>query len=232
MSSYPRYALYYVPEAASVLYRFGAELLGYDAFTGSPVEQPAMPGFSDWPALTADPRKYGFHATLKAPFALAESCTESDLMSAVEGFAATAREIPSFSPVVNKIGDFVAIVPAVAPAALSRLAADCVTSFDRFRRPLSDSERARRLSAKLTPRQIEHVDRWGYPYVFEEFRFHMTLTGRLPAAISDAVVEMLRARFSDLAIANVKVDHIGLFRQASADRNFEVIAHHPLRPAS
>lgn len=232
MHPFPRYALYYVPDAASALYRFGAELLGYDAFSGEPVEQPAMAGIADWATLTAEPRKYGFHATLKAPFALAGGQRESDLVAAVESFAAVPREIPAFRPVVNRLGDFVAIVPAVPPPALARLAEDCVMQFDRFRAPLGENERARRLTAKLTPRQIGHVDRWGYPYVFEDFRFHMTLTGRLPADVSDAVVAALHARFERLKMSAVAVNAVGLFRQISADRNFEVIAHRPLRPAS
>jgi len=34
MADYPRYAIYYAPAPASDLDRFGAQLLGYDAFTG------------------------------------------------------------------------------------------------------------------------------------------------------------------------------------------------------
>jgi putative phosphonate metabolism protein len=231
MSLFPRYALYYVPDAASELYRFGAELLGYDAFTGRPVTQPAMGRIANWPALTAEPRKYGFHATLKAPMALAEGSQESDLITALDSFAATPHDIPVIAPVVTMLGNFVAIVPATPKQALMHLADACVTEFDRFRAPLTDGERARRLNPSLTPRQITHVERWGYPYVFEDFRFHMTLTGRLPADQSDIVLAALRAQFERLAMTQIAVDAVGLFRQASADRNFEVIAHRALRPA-
>jgi putative phosphonate metabolism protein len=232
MSPFPRYALYYVPDAASALYRFGAELIGYDAFTGKALTQPAMAGIGDWVALTAEPRKYGFHATLKAPFMLADGRHESELLAAIGSFAAVPRTIPDFAPVVNMLGTFAAIVPAAPPAALSRLADDCVTFFDEFRAPLSDSERARRLKSQLTPRQVAHVERWGYPFVFEDFRFHMTLTGRVPAKDSDTILAALRTRFDALSMPRLAVDALGVFRQDSADRNFEVIAHHPLRPAS
>ena len=73
MSEFPRYAIYYVPDADSALSRFGAEILGYDPFTGNDVLVPGdlIMQAPDWPALIKDPRKYGFHATLKAPFPLA-----------------------------------------------------------------------------------------------------------------------------------------------------------------
>jgi putative phosphonate metabolism protein len=232
MSLFPRYALYYVPDAASALYRFGAELLGYDAFTGHPVKQPAIGGMTSWRDLTAEPRKYGFHATLKAPMTLAQSVQEADLIAALDSFAATPRDIPVIAPVVTLMGDFVAIVPETPSQDLSRLADDCVTQFDRFRAPLTDSERARRLNSSLTPRQTAHVERWGYPYVFEDFRFHMTLTGRVPADQRDTVLSRLSTQFDQLSMTRIAVDAIGLFRQASADRNFEIIAHRLLRPAS
>ncbi len=173
MSPFPRYAIYYVPDAASALYRFGANLLGYDAFTGQSVTQPAIDGIANWPALTAEPRKYGFHATLKAPMALADGQQEADLVAAFGSFAAMPRDIPVIAPVVTLMGDFVAIVPDTVPQALSRLADGCVTHFDPFRAPLSESDRERRLKTSLTQQQIAHVERWGYPYVFEDFRFHI-----------------------------------------------------------
>ena len=69
MADYPRYAIYYTPAPGSDLDRFGAQLLGYDAFTGVdlPFPDSILQMSPDWHDLTRDPRKYGFHATLKAP---------------------------------------------------------------------------------------------------------------------------------------------------------------------
>lgn len=224
---HPRYAIYYVPPPDSVLYRFGAEVIGYDAFTGEGCEYPeAFRRFSDWTALTEDPRKYGFHATLKAPFPLAASAREDDLAAAIEGFA--ARDIPHIAPTVDLLEGFVAIVPARPVQALSNLADDCVTQFDRFRAPLTEAERARRLKSRLTPRQIGHVDRFGYPYVFEDFRFHMTLTGRLTDPRRDEILASLRQAFATLAIDHIAVDAVALFRQLAADKPFEIIARKEL----
>jgi putative phosphonate metabolism protein len=230
MSNPPRYALYFVPAPGSDLDRFGADHLGYDAFGGH--ELPFPDGITqavrDWRDLTQDPRKYGFHATLKAPFALASGKTEADLIAACEAFAATARPIPAITPVVNPISGFIAVVPAEHSAELNQLAADSVRDFDSFRAPLSAEDRARRNPSALTVAQVDHLDRWGYPYVMDEFRFHMTLTGRVPAERRDGIVALLRERFAALGLRTLTVDRIAVFRQDDADSRFRVLAHFAL----
>lgn len=224
MANYPRYAIYFVPAPGNPLDRFGADLLGYDPYHGSDLPFPGdMP--ADWRELTQDPRKYGFHATLKAPMALAPGRREDELAAACAAFAARPRAIPLITPVVDTIEGFIAIVPASRDATLEGLAADCVREFDAFRAPLSDEDRARRNPARLTPRQRDHLDRWGYPYVFEEFRFHLTLTGRLDAARCGSVLAMLRQRFGETGIDRLPVDRIALFRQHDAGSRFRVVGH-------
>ena len=133
----PRFAIYFVPPADTTLYRFGASFLGYDCYTGKDLGPPDVigRGLSDWTALTRAPRIYGFHATLKAPFYLALTSTESELVAELKRFVAAPRPLPAFEPVVRALGRFVAIVPGTTNAAIDRLAADCVTAFDRFRTP-------------------------------------------------------------------------------------------------
>ena len=81
MVNFPRYAIYYAAPRGSALDRFGADLLGYDAWSGDDLQFPnGLP--LDWRELTSDPRKYGFHATLKAPFALAPGKSETELLAA------------------------------------------------------------------------------------------------------------------------------------------------------
>lgn len=232
MVSHPRYAIYYAPPHAGSLDRFGSRLLGYDAFGGGdlPFPDEAIGIAPDWSELTRDPRAYGFHATLKAPFALAAERTEHDLQAAVTAFAKTPRAIPDIRPVVDAISGFIAIVPAVACGALDILAQDCVTGFDAFRAPLTAHDRARRRPDTLTARQVEQLDRWGYPYVFEDFRFHMTLTGRLPAERQQPILSMLRLRFATLALATLAIDGIALFRQDDAGSRFRVIGRELLTP--
>jgi putative phosphonate metabolism protein len=231
MSNTPRYAIYYVPARGSELNRFGAALLGYDAFGGDdlPFPEEVVQAVPDWRELTADPRKYGFHATLKAPFILTPGKSEAELFAACNAFAATPRAIPVIKPVVGSISGFIAVIPAEPPPELIRFAADCVTAFDSFRAPLTDADRARRNPPKLSPAQREHLDRWGYPYVMEDFRFHMTLTGRLGSERREPVLAMLKARFSALGLATLAIDRIAVFRQDSAASRFRIVNQWELR---
>lgn len=231
MADSTRYAIYYAPASGSALDRFGAHLLGYDAYCGEDLPFPDDLALSlpDWRKLTGDPRKYGFHATLKAPISLAAGRSEAELLAACAAFAETRRPVPGITPTVNAISDFVAIVPVEPSAELEALAADCVREFDCFRAPLTAEDRARRNPTKLTPRQCDYLDRWGYPYVMEEFRFHMTLTGRLAAERREPVVAMLRERFAALKTAPLAIDRIALFRQDSASARFKIIGQWPLR---
>jgi putative phosphonate metabolism protein len=233
MTDYPRYAIYFVPAPGGDLDRFGAHLLGYDAFSGEkqPFPDDIEQGLPDWRELTRDPRKYGFHATLKAPLSLADGKTEAGLLAACETFASAPRSIPVIRPVVHSISEFIAVVPADRSAELERLAADCVREFDSFRAPLTSEDRARRNPSLLTPGQREHLDRWGYPYVMEDFRFHMTLTGRLKAERREAILGILQKRFAALEITTLAIDRIALFRQDDADSRFRIVGHYALAPA-
>lgn len=231
MSQYPRYAIYFVPAADSVLYRFGASLIGYDAYPGQPLAFP--PGIEaeveGWEQFTADPRRYGFHATLKAPIALAAGKTESALIATMDEFARTPRAMPMITPVVRSISSFIAIVPDKPCAELQAFARDCVTVFDSFRAPLTEADRERRNISALSERQILYLDRWGYPYVLEEFRFHMTLAGSLPAERLETVTNILRERFSALELTSIPIDRLTLLRQDDPTSRFKIIRHWPLK---
>src|SRR5262249_34535117 len=130
MASFPRYAIYYASAPGSAPDRFGAELLGYDARSGEDISFPpaVLRAVPDWHALTQDPRKYGFHATLKAPFRLAQGKTEAELLAACADFADAERPAPVITPVVGAISGFVAVIAKEWSEELERFAADCVTA--------------------------------------------------------------------------------------------------------
>lgn len=225
MTGFPRYSIYFAAGADGALSHFGAGLLGYDAHTGNELAFPAdaLRVAPDWRDVSADPRKYGFHATLKAPMALAPGKTEAELMAACAAFAGKVRLIPVIRPVVDSISSFIAVIPAEPVEALQQLAADCVRDLDSFRAALSAEDRARRRPEKLSERQRDHLDRWGYPYVMEDFRFHMTLTGRLDAERRGPILEMLRARFAALKLDALTIDRIALFKQDDAKARFRIV---------
>jgi len=131
--------------------------------------------------------------------------------------------------VVGSISGFIAVVPAEPSPELERLAADCTREFDSFRAPLTPDARTRRNPSDLTPRQREYLDRWGYPYVMEQFRFHMTLTGRLAADRGKPILTMLRDSFSATGIKTLAIDRIAVFRQENADSRFRIVKDWQLR---
>lgn len=226
-----RFAVYFVPAANTGLYRFGAAAIGYDCYGGADLIFPAGLGWSneDWSGLTREPRQYGFHATLKAPFRLREGADERALIAAFDRFAEQTAVAPQFVPQVRLIGGFVAIVPRGEHPEIRRLADACVSAFEPFRAPLSGEERDRRLAGGLDDRQIAALDRWGYPYVFDQFRFHMTLTGSLPGDRRDDILSQLQARFAHaLGQTPIAIDRIALSRQERTGERFRVVRHAPI----
>jgi putative phosphonate metabolism protein len=222
----PRYAVYFVPAAQSALYRFGSTLLGYDCYTGSEIDFPdALPlSPSAWRESTQEPRRYGFHATLKAPFRLADGADEAGLVEAFHAFC-RSQAAAAFMPVVAMIESFIALVPSGGEPAVDRLAAACVTAFDRFRAPLDAHDRERRLAAGLSEQQAQNLERWGYPYVFEDFRLHLTLTGRLPTERQAIVFPLLREQFAATQDPGaVQIDAIALLRQENAEARFRILS--------
>lgn len=222
MSDYVRYAIYYLPPEGP-LAAFGAEWLGWDVARGRPVPQPEVPGIAE---MTAAPRKYGFHGTLKPPFRLAERTDAEGLMAAVERLAASRAPVRLDALEVGAMGHFLALVPRGEAGGLRDLAGACVAELDGFRAPPGAAELARRRKAGLSARQEEMLARWGYPYVLEEFRFHMTLTGRLsPAELTRAKAEV-RRRLPELAEPYV-IDAIALAAERS-DGMFETVHRYAL----
>ena len=221
-----RYAIYFVPPAGSDLYRFGAVFLGFDCYTGADLGCPDDIDLDagEWAALTSEPRQYGFHATLKAPFRLAPGVTAEDLVAELQRFAAIPRTPPTIEPAIQPLGRFIAIVPGERSEEVDRLAADCVMGFDRFRRPLTAQEKDRRLGAGLTEGQVRNLERWGYPYVFDGFRFHMTLTGPIDADRRAAIVALLQARFNRVNGNNaLRIARLVLARQDAPSARFRVV---------
>lgn len=223
-----RYAIYYAPRSSAELWRFGSRVLGYDAETGEDLAFPHREPFAelDWRELTAEPRRYGFHGTLKAPFRLKDGATEEYLLAGLRRFAGeqTSFEVPALA--VALLGSFVALVPDGPEPRLDALAAECVRSLDGFREPLSAADRERRLKAPLSERQVRHLDEWGYPHVFEDFRFHMTLTGSLPPEKREPVRAALAARYAELP-PGLQVDEVTLFRQDDPEGRFRILARCP-----
>ena len=229
-----RYAIYLAPPPESALWRFGSEVIGRDAASGETRSGFAAAGFdaAAWRLLTTDPRRYGFHATLKAPFRLADDVGRSDLYAAVAELARRSKPIAVGRLAVSTLAldaggsAFVALTPLAPSLELPRLEERVVRGLDPFRAPLNEFERARRDPAELTLRQRETFERWGYPYALADFRLHFTLTNAIGDAAAVAVA--LSAAFAaEVADPTLTVDALALFVQ-KPDGEFVVDQRFPL----
>jgi putative phosphonate metabolism protein len=225
MTDIARYAIYFAPPPESPLWRFGSAVLGYDAASGEDAPHRALPGIApaEWPALSAEPRVYGFHATLKAPFRLAAGMRREDLFEALQDLAPRQPPVILEGLAVTTIGSFVALTPIGETGEVDALALRVTSETDVVRAPLNEAELQKRLKAPLTERQRAQLERFGYPYVGEDFRFHMTLSGSLPAERVGPVAEALRAAYAqDVPPGPVAIDALAVFEQPEAGARFRI----------
>lgn len=181
-----RVAIYFIPPHDHELTVHAAAWLGRDVYTGAAImPAPGSRNAGEHRQLTEDARRYGFHATIKAPFRLAAGCTIDQLADRLGTFAARMTSV-DLTLRIGQLGSFFAYIPVENSPSLNALASSVVAEFDHFRAPLSETDLARRKTAGLSERQLSHLMSWGYPYVFDQFRFHMTLTGPVsPLGIPD-----------------------------------------------
>lgn len=223
-----RYAIYFTPAEHDPLTRIAASWLGRDAFTGgtfSPRPVGLLPA-AEIAYQTAAARRYGFHATLKAPFQLAEEGEERELVVALAAFCAQMTPFACPRLVIRRLDGFLALVPDQPSAALDQLARDVVVAFERFRAPLTEAELARRNPDALSPRQLKNLHQWGYPYVFEEFRFHMTLTGRVAEVDAPRIMRAAEEHFGPVLEEPLEVGSLALFVEPEPGAPFIVRSFH------
>lgn len=225
-----RYAIYFTPEQNDPLTRTAAGWLGRDPFTGAAAEPPASTILSPAEIAfhTASARRYGFHATLKAPFRLADGESEAGLDAAIAEFAQATEPVVIPRLVVKQMDGFFALVPGGENPGLQRFADDVVTGFDRFRAPLSEADMERRNPDALSPAEFRNLCQWGYPYVFDAFRFHMTLTGRVSAEESARIRAAIDEVFEAVLDRPVAIDGLALFVEREPGAPFTVLSHHAL----
>ena len=227
MGDWRRHAIYFAPPAGSPLAEFGADWLGWDPATGAERDGFDLPGLPRPRAeLVATPARYGFHATLKAPFRLAAGRDPATLDAAV---AAVAAGFACFEVGLRlaALGRFLALVPAAPVPRLAELESACVTGLDGFRAPLAAEEVARRRAAGLDAVEDANLLRWGYPYVLERFRFHLTLTGPLDTAEIAPTRAALAPALAPLLAAPTRVGAICRFGE-DADGRFRLVSRHAL----
>ena len=225
-----RYAIYFTPSMYDPLSVAAASWLGRNVYSGEAPEAPSIAGFSrqELAFHTAVPRRYGFHGTIKAPFRLHDDTSEPALLKSLMHFASTMTpfEIPKME--IGRHGEFFGLAPSAPCEQMNHLAASVIQAFDAFRAPLSDIEIERRDPDRLTAPQFSNLHRWGNPYVMEEYRFHMTLTGPMTAAEMPRFETALRAHFNPYLLRPLEIANIALFVENEPGAPFHVHSLHPM----
>ncbi|MEL6688018.1 MAG: DUF1045 domain-containing protein [Pseudomonadota bacterium] len=225
MSLAPRYAIYYAPPLQSAFWSAASIWLGWDAARRRPLIQPDINGLADvdLDRLTKRPRRYGFHATLKAPFELTDGMHEDALCTAVKDIA-SEREPFELPLKVSTLHDFIALRPDGTFYELRDLHETCVQDLEPFRAMLGAEDIERRRKSGLTRLQDRRMLEWGYPFIFEDFRFHMTLTCRIPDAyLRETIQSALETYFAPYVLSGHHIGGIAIFKQNTREDPFYVL---------
>ncbi|WP_424832729.1 DUF1045 domain-containing protein [Ruegeria sp.] len=224
--TFTRYAIYFAPPAGVEWVKFATSWLGWDMETGQAVAHPAIDDV-DVSDITEVPRKYGLHATMKPPFRLRDGQSVAALKDACAALAAHQTPVTLDGLEIARLGRFLALCPVGDTTALNALAASCVCDLDAFRAPAPEAELARRREAGLSPKQEVNLTQWGYPYVMEAFRFHITLSGKLDKPTLAQVQSTLDARLAPLLPRPFHIADLALMGEAE-DGRFHLIHRYAL----
>lgn len=227
-----RFAIYYLQPPGHQLHTLASHWLGYDIHQGKIIDQAeSLPEYLRLHQNQAGSAAlYGFHGTLKAPFRLSERYDVSQLVQGLDQFAAENKAFHCSALRLTSLGHFLALAPEKACSAMNRLADDCVKRFDPFRAPMSEQEYQKRKPHLLDQRQRDLLEQWGYPYVLEEYRFHMTLSTQLEQKKLDELQIALQEYLAPALENDIHVDRLYLCCQPAQDENFVVISEHFFKP--
>lgn len=228
-----RVAIYYAPDTPSDAWQSGSRWLGRNAATGQLLTQPAVDGIAKevLTELTSHPRRYGWHATLKAPFQLAPGHTLSTLRTGVQQFCQGRQPFDLAAWDLSTIDGFLSLRPQHSPPELAQLAADCVQQLHFFAAPLSEAALARRRLAAISPEEDALLLAWGYPYVLQHFQFHFSLTGPLNLIPEDLLpLLMLAAKTHFHKVPAERVDRLSIFIEPRPGDDFQLLEQIEFRP--
>ena len=126
------------------------------------------------------------------------------------------------------IGKFLALSPIASSVQLENMASDCVRAVDGFRAHRTAKELALYRQAKLTVHQDQMLENCGYPYILEEFRFHITLTGRIvDEPERDLAMAAAAKQCKDFIGKPLVINEVVICRKPSPDQAMRVVRRVP-----
>ncbi|KEC74150.1 UNVERIFIED_ORG: hypothetical protein GGD51_003911 [Rhizobium esperanzae] len=229
-----RYAICFTPPASDPLSLVAANWLGRNVFSGDMLEPPAVRGLGihEIAFHTAVPRRYGFHGVLKGPFHLSADMSEPQLLRDLMHYAGTFAPFQISRLEIARLGSFYSLMPSAPCEQIQHLASAIVQEFDRYRAPLSEADIERSDPDGLSAAQFANLHRWGNPYVMDEFRFHMPVTGSINAIDMPRIEPALRTIFEPVLKEPVMVSNVALMIEEGAGGPFRVHSLHPMGKVS
>ena len=219
MSTFCRYAFYYMPAQNSELELFGEQWLGWSLRSGCVIKSANI---TDRKSFIEAPQKYGFHGTLKPPFRLAGSTTLHQLVNEARLLCRSIKPFKRPSLSISKLGRFLALTPVNRSSELCSLAETLVIELDHFRSIPTKDELEKRRMVGLSRIQDKLLLKWGYPYVLDEFRFHLTLSGQVNNQQADTLKRELNDALTPECLAEEVVSSVGLVGEGD-DGRFRLI---------
>jgi len=212
-----RYAIYYCPGIHTALGRLGREWLS---------EALSLPGISSErrQVLLADVRRYGWHATIHAPFAPMSGASYGDVRSAVTALAETFDAF-ELTLRLDRLAGFLSLRPIVDGIPERALAAACLNKLQPIRASLSD-EALQHRGAGLDKEELSLLQKHGYPYVLDRYRFHLTLAAPAGELEELAMRKWLQSHIA--ALPPTRIDALAICREAAPGSPFELLERVPL----
>lgn len=225
-----RYAIYYVPPHDTPLADFGAAILGYDVESGRSRERLALPDIAEshLVSMTRRAARYGFHATLKAPFRLAAGRSRIDVLKLAADTADRCHPVEIWGLELAMLGNFAALRPQQTCPELDGIAAKFVRDLDPLR-AVDARDQSKWPPGKLSPREGELLEAWGYPYVLDQYRFHMTLTDALNANQAAEILLALKLAAANVTSLPLTIDAVTVVEEINPTAPFRAIARFRLR---
>lgn len=223
-----RYAIYFTPLPDTEWWAAGSQWLGRCAFKQTALAQTTPNLFTPekFHQLTAAPRRYGWHATMKAPFQLHNDLTLNDLKQKLTELCAQFKPFKLPTLQVSRLDDFLALTPVGDMSDISQVERACVTNLHPLAAPMPPDELLRRRTAGLTLAKDSMLLRWGYPHVLDHFRFHMTLTGPLRDCSEMQIQSLILAASNQFdSLGECMFNSLSIFAEPVRGADFVMIDH-------
>lgn len=220
-----RYIISFAPKSTSMFWKLGALWFGYDASRNAYTKNTLVPGMpkEHHDAAVTTARRSGFNIILTGPFQLTAGMPEELLKTTISLYCQSLSTLQTGPLSIIETAHKLSISAQEISPQVQKLADDIVLEFNAFRLPANPLPEDSPIRAALTPGQLKNLIEWGQPYIFEELKFQIPLTGRLPEKMSGPLKSFLEGRFIECLKTGFEIDNLSLFRLSGTKDPAELV---------